>query len=144
MSSEESKALVRRLVEVSNQGNLDALDDLIAHNFVDHSPYAQAGTAGIEGHKQFARMLRSGFPDSQWTIDDLVAEGDKLVMRWTSRGTHQGEAFGIPATGRSVVVTGITIYRVSGGKLAEQWTEVDMLGLMQQLGVAPPPRQGGR
>jgi steroid delta-isomerase-like uncharacterized protein len=144
MSSEENKALIRRLVEVSNQGNLDALDDLIADNFVDHSPYAQGGTAGIEGHKQFARMLRSGFPDSQWTIDDLVAEGDKLVMRWTSRGTHRGEAFGIPVTGRQTVVTGITIYRVSDGKLAEQWTEVDMLGLMQQLGVVARPGQGGR
>ncbi len=143
MSSEENKALVRRLVEVDNQGNLDALDDLVAGNFVDHSPYAQAGTAGIEGVKQFTRMIRSAFPDSTWTIDDLVAEGDKVVMRWSSRGTHQGEAFGVPATGRPVAVTGIEIYGVSGGKLAERWSEVDMLGLMQQLGVVPPPRQGG-
>ncbi len=143
MSTEENKALVRRFVEASNQGNLDALDELIADTFVEHSPYAQGGAAGAEGIKQFARMIQSGFPDSQWIIDDLIAEGDKLVMRWTSRGTHQCETFGIPATGRPVVVTGIEIYRVSGGKLAERWSEVDMLGLMQQLGVVPPPGQGG-
>ncbi len=141
MSTEQNKALVRRLVEVSNQGNLDALDELLADNLVDHSLRSQGLPAGAEGVKQFTRMLRSAFPDSEWIIDDMIAEGDKVVLRWTSRGTHQGEAFGIPATGRQVVVTGIEIYRVAGGKLAETWGEVDMLGLMQQLGVVPPPRQ---
>ena len=139
MSTEQNKALVRRFVEASNQGNLDALDELIADNFVNHSPYAQGGTTGIEGVKQFTRMIQSGFPDSEWIIDDMIAEDDKVVIRWSSRGTHQGEAFGIPATGRQVVVTGIEVYRVASGKLAETWGEVDMLGLMQQLGVVPPP-----
>jgi steroid delta-isomerase-like uncharacterized protein len=138
MSIEDNKALVRRLVEASNRGNLDALDALVTDTFVEHSPYVQGGPAGAEGMKQFARMIRSGFPDSEWVIDDLIAEGDQVVMRWTSRGTHQGEAFGIPATGRPVVVTGIDIFRVSGGKLAERWNEVDMLGSMQQIGVVPP------
>jgi hypothetical protein len=86
-------------------------------------------------------MLRSGFPDLQRTIDDLIAKGDKVVLRWTTRGTHQGEAFGVPATGRAMVVMGIEIYRVAGDKLVERWSEVDMLGQMQQLGGIPAPGQ---
>ncbi|MFN8485233.1 MAG: ester cyclase [Anaerolineae bacterium] len=138
MSTEQNKAVVRRMVEVSNQRNLDALDELVATDFVNHAPDAGEIPAGAEGLKQFSRMLMSAFPDSDWGIDDLIAEGDKVVMRWTSHGTHQGEAWGIPATRRPIVVTGISIYRVVDGKLAEAWQEVDMIGLMQQLGVGAP------
>ena len=141
MSTEGNKALVRRFVGASSQENLDALDELFAENYVDHSSMAQGPGNGIEGIKQFTRMMHTAFPDSQWIIDDLIAEGDQVVMRWTSRGTHQGTALGIPATGRPVVVTGISIFRVSGGKLAESWQEVNMLGMMQQLGVIPAPAE---
>jgi steroid delta-isomerase-like uncharacterized protein len=139
--TEDNKALNRRFVEeVINQGNTDAIDELIDPGVVDHAAPPGFPT-GREGAKQFAAMMRSAFPDLHLTIEDMISEGDKVVMRSTWSGTHEGEFMGIPATGRRVTVSAIDISRVADGKMVEHWEQSDALGLMQQLGVVPPPEQ---
>jgi steroid delta-isomerase-like uncharacterized protein len=140
--SEQNKAVVRRFVEESNRANLSAYDQLLADKFVDHS-VPPGYPNDREGQKQFAAMLNVAFPGGTQTVDDLISEGDKVVMRWTARGTHKGEFMGIPATNQQVTVTGIDIYRVVGTQIVEHWGEWDGLGMMQQLGVVPAPGQGG-
>jgi predicted ester cyclase len=139
MSTEENKALARREVEeMFNQGgNLDAAEEIYAPDYVSHNP-TSGGIRGIEGAKQYAATLRQAFPDLENTIEDMVAEGDKVVTRFRARGTHQGETedFG-PPTGNRAEVTGIAIERISEGKIVEDWTNFDALGLMQQLGLVP-------
>jgi steroid delta-isomerase-like uncharacterized protein len=142
MSAEENKVLVRRLgEEVWSKGNLAVADELLATNFVFH--YAPPGLASDrEGYKQLVSMVRAAYPDRQITIEDLIAEGDKVAYRWSWRGTHTGEIHGIAPTGKQVTMTGISINRIEGGKIVEEWGEMDRLGLMQQLGVVPPPKHG--
>jgi steroid delta-isomerase-like uncharacterized protein len=139
MSAEENKGLLRREVEelYNHTGNLDAVEEIFAPNYVSHEP-TSGETRGIEGARQFAATYREAFPDLENTIEDMVAEGDKVVVRFRARGTHQGdtEAFG-PATGKRMEITGITIKRVSDGKIAEAWTNFDALGMMHQLGRIP-------
>ncbi|MBM3134581.1 MAG: ester cyclase [Chloroflexi bacterium] len=143
MSTEENKAIVRRWVEECyNKGNLAVADELIATNYVNHSaPLGQA--PGREGEKQYATMIRSAYPDFHMAIEDQIAEGDKVVTRYTARGTHKGEFMGIPPTGKEITVTGIHIHRIAGGKVVEGWSEFDQLGALQQLGVVPPLGEGG-
>ena len=139
--TEDNKALNRRFVEeVINQGNIEAIDELIDPGVVDHAAPPGVPT-GREGAKQFFAIVRSAFPDLHHTIEDMIAEGDKVVMRSTWSGTHQGEFMGIPATGRRVRVSAIDISRVADGRIVEHWEQSDALGLMQQLGVIPPPEQ---
>jgi steroid delta-isomerase-like uncharacterized protein len=141
--SEENKAIVRReLEEIFVQGNLDTADEIYATDYVGHDPTNPEDIRGIEAAKQYASMYRSAFPDLQATVEDQVAEGDKVASRFTFRGTHRGELAGIPPTGNQVEVTGIVISRIEGGKVAEDWSNFDALGMMQQLGVVPPPGQG--
>ena len=130
MSAEENKALVRREQEElwNHTGNLDAAAELFA-------------AEQAEAARQEAADFRRGFPDVVSTIKDLIAEGDKVVARWTSHATHQGEYMGIPPTGKEVEFTGISLYRVEGGKIAESWDVEDGLGLMRQLGAIPEPEQ---
>ncbi len=139
MSTEENKAVVRREIEelLNHMGNLDAAEEIIAPDYVSHEP-TSGDTRGIEGAKQFAATYRQAFPDLENTIEDMVAEGDKVVVRFRGRGTHQGEteAFG-PPTGKRMEITGITIKRLSEGKIVEAWTNFDALGMMQQLGLVP-------
>jgi steroid delta-isomerase-like uncharacterized protein len=137
MSLEQNKALVRRLVEEDlNGGNPAAADEIVAVDFVDHTnpPGLQYG---LESHKQIVAIFRTAFPDVTWTIEDMIAEGDKVAVRLPMRGTHHGKFFGIPPTGKQVTVTGIHVLRVADGKIAEHWGNNNDLGLMQQLGVAP-------
>jgi len=137
MSTEENKALIRRFVEeIVNKGNIALIDELVAANYIDHSSPPGA-PSGIEGSKQFTNLFRMAFPDIHITLDDLIAEGDKVVSRFTMRGTNKGEFLGIPPTGKQVTITGIHIDRFAGGKLVEHWGQQDTLGLMQQLGVIP-------
>lgn len=138
MSTEENKALGRRWTEeVWNKGNLAAMDELLAANFVFH--WAPPGVpTNAEGYKQVVTMFRSAFQEMKISIEDMIAEGDKVATRWTGRSTHKGDFMGIPATGKQVTTTGITINRVEGGKITEEWNEMDMMGMMQQLGVFPP------
>ena len=141
MSAEENKAVVRRWTEEGfGRGDLGLADELIAPDFVNHTP-APGQPPGREGVKQAVAMLRAAFPDLQVTIEDLIGEGDTVVSRDTIRATHRGVFAGIPPTGRSVTVGRIAIFRLADGRLVEHWNQVDMLGLLQQLGVIPAPGQ---
>ncbi len=117
MSSEENKAVVQRAVEAFNQGDQDAVDELFAANYVDHDPSRAGLPSGPEGVKQAWGAFRAAFPDLQGTIEDMITEGDKVVVRGTISGTHQGDLMGIPPTGRQVTVTLIDVNRIEGGKL---------------------------
>ena len=139
MSTEQNKALTRRwLEEVWGEGSSATVDELAADDFVWH--WAPPGVAtDREGYKQFLRMDFEAFADVSCVAEDIVAEGDKVASRWTWRGTHKGEFMGVAATGKPVVMTGIGINRIAGGKIAEEWCEMDMMAMMQQLGAIPPP-----
>ena len=143
MSVEQNKAVLRREVEelYNHTGNLDVVAEIFSPDYVSHEP-TSGEVRGIEGARRFAATFREAFPDLQNTIEDMVAEGDKVVMRFRGSGTHEGEteAFG-PPTGRRMEITGITIKRLSGGKIVEAWTNFDALGMMQQLGVTASPQQ---
>jgi steroid delta-isomerase-like uncharacterized protein len=137
VSIERNKALVRRLMEEDiSQGDEAVADAIIHPDFVDHTnlPGMQHG---IEGHKAVVRLFRSVFPDLEWRIDDLIAEGDKVVARTTMRGTQQGEFFGLPPTGKAVEMPGVRVMRIADGRIAEHWGSNDDLGLMRQLGALP-------
>ena len=137
MSIEQNKLVARRFFEDAyNTGNVDLLDQLLAPTYVDQK--APHGTLpGPEGIKQVISMFRVAFPDLHFAIEDQVAEGDKVVTRYTFSGTQKGQLMGIPATGKHVIITGISIYRIANGKMQDAWIEYDMLGLMQQIGVVP-------
>ncbi|MEE8472851.1 MAG: ester cyclase [Dehalococcoidia bacterium] len=143
MSVEENKTIERRFMEeVWTKGNLAAVDELVATNYVDHTPMPDV-SPDLQGVKQFATVVRAAFPDWNPTIEDIIAEGDKVVVRFTGRGTHKGEFMGIPPTGKQLTMMAIAIHRIAGGKIVENWLQADMLGMMQQLGVVPTPGQGG-
>jgi steroid delta-isomerase-like uncharacterized protein len=129
----------RYFEEAWNQGNLAVLDELVAPDYVNHDPFVPGLPPGPEGLKPIFAGLRAAFADLHYTIDDQLADGDKVATRWTMRGTHTGELMGIPATGKAVTVSGIQIERIVDGKIVEHWRKSDDLGLMQQLGVIPAP-----
>lgn len=136
------KELSRRILEeVWNNKNLDAADDMIASDSVQHDPQSPLGIRGVEGYKQFVRYYLKAFPDTHFTVDDQISEGQTVVTRWTVTSTHTGNLGSIPATGRRMSVTGISWARVESGKFVEGWTNWDTLGMLQQLGVAPAPEQ---
>lgn len=139
--SEANKALARRwYAEVFAKKNLRAIDELVSPHVLDHA--APPGTpAGIEGAKQILGMYLAAFPDVHLAVEDMIAEGDKVVVRYTIRGTHKGDLMGIPPTGKPVTLAGIEILRVAGGKIVEHWESLDELGMMRQLGVIPAPGQ---
>lgn len=139
MPTEDNKALARRFFqEFWDQKNVTVADELVAANHVDHTPGSPPGLPpGPEGFKQFASVYFAAFPDLRITIEDMVAEGDKVVTRWTTQATHKGNLMGIPPTGKQVIITGITINQIAGGKAVETWTNFDMLGLLQQIGAIP-------
>lgn len=132
--SEENKALARRSWEAPN--NPDIVDEVYAADLVWHEPDQEI--RGAEEAKQFIATYKSAFPDLNVTVEDAIAEGDKVSTRWTIRGTHQGEIeeFG-PPTGRQIELKGISISRIEGGKIVEEWNSYDNLGVMQQLGLVP-------
>jgi predicted ester cyclase len=145
MSAEQNKDLIRRIPEeVFNQGKLDLIDELFVADYVEHAAIPPQFSPDIPGLKRFISALRAAFPDFRYTIEDQIAEGDKVVTRVTARGTHNGEFLGIPATGKQVEWGEIHIGRISGGKLVEHWVVQDQLGLLQQLGVVPVPGQANR
>ena len=143
--SERNKAIERRLLEeVYSQGKLEVIDELVATDFVGHGTAADGGDQGREAYKRFAIEMRTAFPDLQITVEDQVAEGDKVVTRWRARGTHTGEFQGIPPTGKPGEMSGTIIDRIADGKIIECWSNTDDLGLLQQLGAVPAPAQAGR
>ena len=134
--SEESKTLAQRSWELASQHNPDALEEVYAADLVWHEP--DQAVHGLEEAKQYYSTYLSAFPDISFTVEDVIAEGDKVVTRWTVRGTHQGEVedFG-PPTGRQIEQEGITIHRIEDGKIVEEWERYNLLGFLQQLGLAP-------
>jgi steroid delta-isomerase-like uncharacterized protein len=139
MAAEENKALVCRVYEEGlGAGNLALLDELLAEDLVDHSLFPGRET-GRESFKRRFTLVRAAFPDARMIVEDALADGDKVICRWTLRGTHTGPFANVPPTGRSVEVTGINITRIAGGKIVEHWANFDNLGLLQQLGVFHPP-----
>jgi steroid delta-isomerase-like uncharacterized protein len=142
MSTEENKAIVRRFAEeILNEKRLDRADEIMTQDYVDHG--AMPGQApGLEGFKQKGAMWVAAVPDLRVGTEDMFAEGDRVAVRWTADGTHQGTLLGIPPSGRRFRFGGMSIFRVAEGKIAEQWEEWDKLDLMRQLGVIPTPGQG--
>ena len=139
MSVEANKALARRwLDEVWNKVNLVAVDELCATNFMFN--YAAPGAScDREGYKKTAVMLTAGTSDCTITLEDMVAEEDKVAVRWKGTSRHTGEFMGMPATGKQLMMTGISILQIEDGKIAEEWGEMDFMGLMQQIGAIPSP-----
>jgi steroid delta-isomerase-like uncharacterized protein len=141
MATEENKVIARRFIQVWGQGSLDTLDELAAANLSVYYPVLNKPMYGPEAFKRFLIRTHLAVPDAAIESLDEIAEGDKVVVRWTARGTPKGVFLGIPPTGKQVIWTGITIYRIADGKVVEERGEEDALGLMQQLGVIPARRE---
>jgi steroid delta-isomerase-like uncharacterized protein len=141
MSTEANKALVRRfLVEVENQKNLHVVDEVLAGDYVLDMPGFPT-VHGPAGYKKAAPLIFSAFPDLHHTVEDIISEGDRVAARVTTRATHRGQFLGIPWTGKQVMWTTIHLYRITGGKIVEDRVQMDMMGLMQQLGITTPVPQ---
>jgi steroid delta-isomerase-like uncharacterized protein len=146
MLSETNKIVSRRFFEeVFSKGKLNVLDEIIAKDHVNSGPGTLPGLPnGPEGAKQLVTVYRNAFPDIRFTIDEQIAEGDKVVTRWSADGTHKGELAGIPPTNKTSTVSGVVVDRLANGKIAESWGIFDQFGMMQQLGVIPTPEAAGK
>jgi predicted ester cyclase len=137
--SEESKTIIRQVIEeFLNTGDPAVADEIFAVGYVDHNP-SNPELHGIENIKKSVADRRAAFPDAHNVVEDVIAEGDKVAVRFTTRATHRGKFMGISPTGNRVVVTSIGIFRFSDGKIVESWDEYDALGLLRQLGASPLP-----
>jgi steroid delta-isomerase-like uncharacterized protein len=137
---EENKALARKFFRMFENGDPGMVDEIVAADYINHdAPYSN----GSEGIKAAVTTFKKAFPDAQFKIAFQLAEGDKVVTRYTWRGTHLGEGYGIPATGKQVNWTVTVTFRIADGKICEAWQNRDQWGLMQQLGVVPTPGQSG-
>ena len=141
MTIEDNKQIVRRYQEAGNANNLDAWDALVAPDLVSHNA-APGLPPGLEGGKMAHRATLAAFPDVHYHVEDVIAEGDRVVQRFTLHCTHKGEFMGLPPTGREITLTGISIFRLQGGKIVEHWAVQDGLALMIQLGLFKPPGAG--
>ena len=138
MSADAHKALFRRyFAEGTNKGDLSVIDEVFAPDYVHHDPANLDSVGGLDAVKHHIVALRGAFGDLQFTIDDEVADGDDIVVRWTVSGRHTGDYFGIPPTGKSFAVTGMNHWRMANGKAVEGWVNRDDMGLMRQLGLMP-------
>ena len=132
MVIEQNKTVARRFIEeVLGKGNFGLLPEITTESYLDHNL-----PSGVTPQQSIA-AFRAGFPDAQVKVEEVIAEGDKTVVRWTMQGTNSGSFFGMPPTGLPIKMSGISMYRIAGGKLAEAWVQYDQLGLMQQLGAVP-------
>lgn len=140
MSIEQNKALAKLWGdEIWGKGNLAVVDEIFAPNFVFHYPGVEV-TPNREGYKKIVAEWRTPLADIEGTTEDMIAEGDKVVVRWTWSGIHKGDYMGIAPTGKQMTLTGICILRIAGGKIVEEWGEMNILGVMQQLGAFPPQK----
>ncbi len=140
MSKEQNKALLSRAIkEVFIQGKTSMIDEFFSPGFVEHEELPPGIPPGREGVKQLSSLFRSAFPDLKIKINDMIADGDKVVIRCTWSGTHKGEFMGIPPTGKSVSFGVIDIVRFAGGKMVEHWGQMDAMRMMQQLGAVSRP-----
>jgi steroid delta-isomerase-like uncharacterized protein len=146
MSAEANKAVMRRFIEEAwNRGNMDVIDELLAPDFDSHPvPSDMPAAPGREGQKQVITAYRNAFDGTRLEIEDQIAEGDRVVTRWTARGRHTGDLMGMPPSGRDVSVSGVFINRVVNGKIVEGWGNFDALGMLQQIGALPIQREVGR
>jgi steroid delta-isomerase-like uncharacterized protein len=131
-----SKTIVSRYAEAFNTPDLVTFEEVFDSNVVDHNPPPHQAP-GLNGIKQTFRMMSAALPDSNLTVEDVIAEGDRVAVRMTIRGTHQGEFRGLAPTGRPIEMTRISIFRIADGKIVEWWHNEDMLGMLRQLGIAP-------
>jgi steroid delta-isomerase-like uncharacterized protein len=138
LMSESNKNVVRRLFEeVWNKGNLQVTDDLFTPSYAHHDTSTPDVGRGPDSEKKRATLYRTAFPDMRLTIEDLIAEGETVMARWSCKGTHKGDLSGIPPTGTQVSMTGVSVARFTNGKMSEGWVNWDALGVMQQLGAVP-------
>lgn len=138
--SQQNKALARQIFEeIQSKGNLGLIDQLVSADYVGHTPLLEIH--GPAGARQFDAVLKQAFPDYQATVEGQIAEGDLVATRWTGRGTHRGPFRGIPATGKPITLAGMTFFRIANGKLVEGWTNIDLAGVLQQIGAMPTPEQ---
>jgi steroid delta-isomerase-like uncharacterized protein len=138
--SEQNKTVVRRLFEeLWNKGNLQVADEIIAPTYQHHDPSTPDLGKGPEGEKKRVNLYRGAFHDLRLNIEDLFAEGETVVARWSCRGVHKGELNGIAPTNKQFAITGVTICRFTNGKIVEGFVNWDALGLMRQLGIVPEP-----
>ncbi len=138
MSTEQNKALACRYLEAIDRGDLAALDQILSPDYCYHLP-GSPEPLDRERHRQFLTTFYDACPDLSHTVEDMIAEGDRVATRATDRGTQQGELMGIPPTGKPFTITGINIVRVAGGRIVEEWVVFDQLSMLQQLGVVPAP-----
>jgi steroid delta-isomerase-like uncharacterized protein len=135
----ENKVVMRRFVEFINAGSEKLAKELISPDAVFHVPGRPEPMRGPDGYLAIIGMMRSGFPDIQWTLEEMIAEDDKVAARFTMRGTHQGSFFGVPPTGKTISVQAMNFYRLAGGQFIEERGQPDLLGLLIQIGGVPPP-----
>jgi predicted ester cyclase len=143
--AEQNKAVARRVfLEIFGQGQMAVADEIVASDHVNSGPGALPGLPpGPEGTKQLIMVYRTAFPDIQFTIDEQIAEGDRVMTRWTAVATHKGKLADMPPTGKRATVTGIGVDRIVKGKIAETWGIFDQFGMLQQLGAIPTPKPAG-
>ena len=139
MSEEDNKAVIRRWIEAYNNRDMQAEADVLDPGYVAHVPAAPGPLEGLEAWRKFTAPFVEAFPDLRLTVEDILSEGDKVAARVAFHGTHRGEFQGIAPTGKEVAFSSIEVNRVVGGKVEEHWVELDLLGLMQQLGAIPEP-----
>ena len=137
MSTEPMGAVMKRFVEFINTADEHLAREVIAPDAAFDAPTHGEPLRGPDGYLELLALLRNGFPDIQWTLEDMVAERDKVAARFIMRGTHQGTFFGVPPTGKKITVQAMNIYRLSNGKFVEEHGQPDMLGLLQQIGAVP-------
>jgi steroid delta-isomerase-like uncharacterized protein len=140
VSEEDNKAVIRRWIEAYNNRDMQAEADVLDPGFVAHVPAAPGPLEGLEAWRKFTAAFVEAFPDLRLTVEDILSEGDKVAARVVFHGTHRGEFQGIAPTGKEVAFSSIEVNRVVGGKVEEHWVELDLLGLMQQLGAIPEPK----
>ncbi|APB75980.1 ester cyclase [Paenibacillus sp. FSL M7-0802] len=137
MTIEANKQQMHRFTEFINTASVKLAEELIAPNAIFYVPAREDAMKGPDGYLAIIQMMRTGFPDIQWTLKEMVAEGDKVAARFIMRGTHQGSFFGFPPTGKTIEVQAMNFYRFSDGQIVEEYGQPDMLGLLQQIGAVP-------
>ena len=133
----DSKHLMERFVEFINTASPKLAEELISAQAIFHVPGRPEPVIGPAGYLEIIGMMRGGFPDIQWTLEEMIAEGDNIAARFTMRGTHQGNFFGVPPTGKKIAVQAMNFYRWSNGQIVGERGQPDLLGLLQQSGAAP-------
>jgi len=137
MTTEQNKLKMQRFNEFINTASEQLATELISTNAIFHVPGRPEPMKGPSGYLAVIGMMRGGFPDIQWTLEELIAEGDKIAARFTMRGTHRGPFFGVPPTGKKIEVQAMNFYRFSEGQIVEERGQPDLLGLLQQIGAVP-------